>query len=265
VGAIAGIAIAIGVVIYLTWRKRHRRRLAEAAAQGHYLQQPQPPPNFVPQPPPNFVTQPIYQAPSMPWAQPTQVLPKSNRIPSYYADNSSAANMISWQNQQQPQSEFSQPPSTTARSEYNSTYGGSSDYHAQPWTTATSTPRLGVHTPWTEGLDASESHSSKMSDTGLGRQNTKARYLTATRQEEVTWDAKRTEAQTVGPSRVGVSNMDNGTITSTAPVNTPSNSGSAGWAANDHRPTDPTVPGGVSDLPPPAYSEYQPHDGPQTL
>jgi len=58
--------------------------------------------------------------------------------------------------------------------------------------------------------------------------------------------------------------MDNGTIASTAPVNTQSNSGSAGWAADDFKPTaDPTVPGGVSDLPPPAYSEHQPHDGPR--
>jgi hypothetical protein len=192
VGAVTGIAISIGVVIYLTKRARQRRRLAAAqsAAQVPNFPQPQPPPP----------TQPMYQTAGTPWAQPTQPLSNSSRIPSYYADNSSAANMISWQNQQQqPPSEFSQQPSTMAHSEYNSTYGDSSDYHAKPWAaTAASTPRLGgVHTPWTEGSDASESRLGDKSSTGLGRQNTKARYLTATQREEVSWEAKRREANKV--------------------------------------------------------------------
>jgi hypothetical protein len=252
------------VVIYLTKRTRQRRRLAAAqrAAQGFHFPQPQ-------QPPPNPVTEPMYQTAGTPWAQPTQVLPSSSRIPSYYANNSSAANMTSWQNQQQPPpSEFSQQPSTTAHSEYNSTYGDSSDYHAQPWATAASTSRLGVNTPWTKGSNAPGSRSSEISSTGLGRQNTKARYLTATQREEVTLAGKRREVQSVGTSRVGASNTNTNTntntdaiaIASTAPVTTtpPINGGNAGWAADDVRPTDPTVPGGALDLPPPAYSEHQP-------
>ena len=205
----------------------------------------------------------MHQTAGTPWAQPTQTLPNSSRIPSYYADNSSAANMVSWQNQQQPPygSEFSQQPSTTAHSEYNSTNGSTSDYHAQPWVTPASTPQRGVNSPWTEGPNAPESRSGEMSGTGLGRQNTKARYLTASQREEVAWEAKRREAQTVGTSRVGVSNANAGADVDTIARN----GGRAGWAADDLGPADPTVPAGVPDLPPPAYSELQPHGGPQAM
>ena len=171
--------------------------------------------------------------------------------------------MVSWQNQQQPPygSEFPRQPSTTAHSEYNSTNGSSSDYHAQAWVTPASTPRLGVNAPWTEGPNAPESPSGEMSGTStrLGRQNTKARYLTATQREEVAWEAKRREAQTVGTSRAGVSNTDAGVGADAG------NGGRAGWAADDLGPADPTVPAGIPDLPPPAYSELQPHGGPQAM
>jgi len=38
---------------------------------------------------------PTYQMGGTPWAQPTQVLANSSRIPSYYVDNSSTINMAS--------------------------------------------------------------------------------------------------------------------------------------------------------------------------
>jgi len=116
-----------------------------------------------------------------------------------------------------------------------------------------------------EGSYAPESQSGEISGTGLARQNTKARYLSATQREEEAWEAKRREARTVGTSRVGVSNTDTGAIASTAPVNTPGNGGSAGWSTDDLGPIDPPVPGGVPDLPPPAYSEHLPHGGPHAL
>lgn len=117
--------------------------------------------------------------------------------------------------------------------------------------------------PWTEEPYASESRSGEISGAGLGRQNTKARYLSATQREEEAWEAKRREARAVGTSRVGVSNTS--TIASTAPVNTPSNGGSAEWATDDLGPIDAPVPGGVPDLPPPAYSEHLPHGGPHAV
>ena len=157
-GAIAGIAIAIGVVVYLIKRNRQRRRLAELqrAAQGQNFQGPQPP---------NSVTEPMYQMTGTPWVRPTQVVPTSSRIPSYYADNSSTTNMVSWQNQQQPHhaSSLSLQAPPTANSEYNSTNGGSSDYHVQPWAAPMSTHQQGINTPWTEGSHALESRSGEIS------------------------------------------------------------------------------------------------------
>jgi len=208
----------------------------------------------------------MYQMTGRPWAQPTEALPNSSRIPSYYADNSSTTNMVSWQNQQSHYaSETSLRPPTTTNSEYNSTNGGASDYHVQPWATPMSTHQQGINTPWVEGPYVSESQSGEISGTGLARQNTKARYLSTTQREEEAWEAKRREARAVGTSRVGVSNTGTGTIASTAPVNTPSNGGSAGWSTDDLGPTGPPVPGGVPDLPPPAYSEHLPHGGPHAL
>ena len=252
------------MLVYHTKRSRQRRRLAEIqrSAERHNSQQPRPRPNSV--------TEPMYQMAGTPWAQPTQGLPDSSRIPSYYADNSSATNMISRQNQQRPHqaSDFSLQRSTTTHSEFNSTNGGSSDYHAQPLTASTSTHRQGINTPWAEGSNASESHSDEMSGVGLGRQNTKAQYRTATQREEEAWEAKRREAHTVGTRRVAradtrrVAHSDTrrvartDTIASTAPVNTPRNGGGAGWATDDLDPIDSPVTGDVPDAPPPAYSEH---------
>ena len=190
--------------------------------------------------------------------RPTQVVPTSSRIPSYYADNSSTTNMVSWQNQQQPHhaSSLSLQAPPTANSEYNSTNGGSSDYHVQPWAAPMSTHQQGINTPWTEG---------RMHQNRGQAKSLVLRYLSATQREEEAWEAKRREARAVGTSRVGVSNTDTGTIASTAPVNTPSNGGSAGWSTNDLGPIDPPVPGGVPDLPPPAYSEHLPHGGPHAI
>ena len=67
----------------------------------------------------------------------------------------------------------------------------------------------------------------------------------------------------MGTSRAGVSNADAG---ADAGVGADArNGGTAGWAADDLGPADPTVPAGVPDLPPPAYSELQPHGGPQAM
>ena len=197
----------------------------------------------------------MYQLASTPWVQSIQGLPASSRIPSYYADNRGATDVVSRQNQQRPHhaSQLSLQPSTTAHSELNSTNGGSSDNHAQPRTISTSTHRQGINTPWAEGSNTSESHSGETSGARLGRHHTKARFLTAAEREE---EANRREAQTVGTSRVGVSNAHTDTIASIAPVNNPRNGGSAGWATDEFGLADPPTPGGVPDHPPPAYSEH---------
>ena len=174
--------------------------------------------------------------------------------------------MLSLQNQQQPYhaSEFSRQPSTAARSEFNSTSGGSSDYHAQPW--AIPMPTQGgtqpANTPWMEGSGASGLWSGEISGTGLGRQNTKARYITAAQREKAATEPKQWKAQTVGMSGVGGSNPSTNTIASTTPAISTSNAGSVGWATDGFGPADLPVTGAVPDLPPPAYSEYQPRGVP---
>jgi len=272
-GVIAGISIAVGVVVYLIRRNRQRRRLAEMqrVTQRQYFHQPQPPPNFV--------GPPAHQAPGTPWAQPTQVLPNPARIPTYYTDNSSTVNILSTQNQQQLYyaSNISRQPSTTAHSEFS---GGSSDYQTstpQPWATPVSMQPQRVNTPptntpWTEGLGAS----GEPSGAALGRQNTKARYVTAAQREEAAWEAKRREAQAAGMSGAGVSNANasmhasvgSGDMVlgrSTTPANSARNGGSRRRVTDDLGPADPPIPGGVQEFPPPAYSEYQSLGGPQAI
>ena len=100
-----------------------------------------------------------------------------------------------------------------------------------------------------------------MSGTEIERQNTKAQYVTALQKEEVAWEAKQREARAAGMSRVGASNANIDMIASTAPASSASNG--AGWAAGDLGPVGPPVSGAVLDLPPPAYSEYQPQGGSQ--